>query len=139
MRSKFHVLIIGGGVAGPALALFLKMAGISSAVFEGYQRSEGVGGGFGLAPNGMNALAALGLSGRLKARGSLVRDNNFRDERGRLLASFPNGGAKYGEPGLSLMRADLYNVLAKKWSTSLFRSATASGSIASPPPTTAAR
>jgi 2-polyprenyl-6-methoxyphenol hydroxylase-like FAD-dependent oxidoreductase len=114
MRNKFHVLIIGGGVAGPALALFLNKAGISSAVFEGYERSERVGGGLGLAPNGMNVLAALGLSGRLKARGSLARDNNFRDERGRLLASFPNGGAKYGEPALSLMRADLYDVLAEE-------------------------
>jgi 2-polyprenyl-6-methoxyphenol hydroxylase-like FAD-dependent oxidoreductase len=113
MHDKFHVLVIGGGVAGPVLALFLKKAGLSSAVFEGDELSEGVGGGLGLAPNGMNVLAALGLSDKLKARGSLALDNCFRDEHGRLLARFSNGGAKYGEPSVSLMRADLYAVLAE--------------------------
>ncbi|MGH6823540.1 MAG: FAD-dependent monooxygenase [Methylocella sp.] len=33
-RKTLHALIIGGGVAGPALALFLKKAGISSSLFE---------------------------------------------------------------------------------------------------------
>jgi flavin-dependent dehydrogenase len=39
------VLIFGGGVAGPALALFPKKAGISSAVYESHPYTEGVGGG----------------------------------------------------------------------------------------------
>jgi hypothetical protein len=44
------------------------------------------GPGLGLAPNGMNVLAALGVAERLKAGGSLALESDFRDERGRLLA-----------------------------------------------------
>lgn len=37
-----HALIIGGGIAGPALALLLKKAGMSLAVHEAHQRLEDV-------------------------------------------------------------------------------------------------
>ena len=70
MRDKFHVLIVGGGIAGSALALFLRKAGLSSAVYEAYGESERIGGGLGLAPNGMNVLAELGLAEVLRKRGS---------------------------------------------------------------------
>jgi len=112
MPDKFHVLIIGGGVAGPALALFLNKAGITSTVYEAYGASHGVGGGLGLAPNGMNVIAALGLADKLKARGSPAPESFIRDERGRLLARISNGGVKYGEPQMSMMRSDVYAVLA---------------------------
>lgn len=36
-----NVLIIGGGIAGPALALFLNKAGICSTVFEAYPHVDG--------------------------------------------------------------------------------------------------
>jgi 2-polyprenyl-6-methoxyphenol hydroxylase-like FAD-dependent oxidoreductase len=49
--SENIVLIIGGDIAGPALALFLKKVGISCAVCEAYPYLEGVG-GFNIAPNG---------------------------------------------------------------------------------------
>jgi 2-polyprenyl-6-methoxyphenol hydroxylase-like FAD-dependent oxidoreductase len=111
MRGKFHVLIVGGGIAGQALALFLQKAGLSGAIYEARGPSHGVGGGLGLAPNGMNVLAALGLADALKARSSPGAESFFRDERGRLLAQLQNGGAKFGEPQISAMRADLYVVL----------------------------
>jgi len=111
MNGKFHVLIAGGGIAGQALALFLKKAGISSAIYEARGPSLGVGGGLGLSPNGMNVLAALGLAEVLKARASLGPESFFRDERGKLLARLHNGGAKFGEPQISAMRSDLYAVL----------------------------
>ncbi|MGH6869303.1 MAG: FAD-dependent oxidoreductase, partial [Methylocella sp.] len=68
-RKTVHALIIGGGVAGPALALFLKKAGISSSLFEAYPFVEGAGGGLALAPNGMRVLAALALAEIVKAKG----------------------------------------------------------------------
>jgi len=52
MKSQnLHALIIGGGIAGPALALLLKKAGTSSTVYEAHPRLEDVGGGFTIAPN----------------------------------------------------------------------------------------
>jgi 2-polyprenyl-6-methoxyphenol hydroxylase-like FAD-dependent oxidoreductase len=63
MKSQnLHALIIGGGIAGPALALLLKKAGISAGVYKAHQRQEDVGGGFTIAPNGMNVLEEIGLA-----------------------------------------------------------------------------
>jgi len=114
MDDKVRVLIVGGGIAGQALALFLNKAGLTGAIFEARGPSHGVGGGLGLAPNGMNVVAALGLAEKLKARASIAPVSYFRDERGRLLARLSNDGAKYGEPQISLMRSDLHALLSEE-------------------------
>src|SRR2546428_3318263 len=113
-RSSIHALIIGGGTAGPALSLFLEKAGISSAVYEAHPYTEGVGGGLSLAPNGMNVLDELGLAEKIKARGTLALEMCFRSETGRILARIDNGSKKYGQPAVSLRRADLHEVLAQE-------------------------
>jgi 2-polyprenyl-6-methoxyphenol hydroxylase-like FAD-dependent oxidoreductase len=63
-----HVLIIGGGGAGPAL--FLQRTGIACAVYEARASAEGVGGGLNLAPNGMHVLAQVGVAATIQARGT---------------------------------------------------------------------
>ena len=113
-HTSIHALIIGGGIAGPALSLFLKQAGISSAVYEAYPCTEGVGGGLSLAPNGMNVLQELGLAETVKSRGTVALEMCFRSETGRVLARINNGGKRYGQPAVALRRADLYEVLAQE-------------------------
>jgi 2-polyprenyl-6-methoxyphenol hydroxylase-like FAD-dependent oxidoreductase len=111
--SNSTVLIIGGGIAGPALALFLQKAGISCAVYEAYPYLEGVGGGFNIAPNGMHVLAALGLSSTLVAQGTCALESIFRNAKGRVLARIKYGDPEtYGAPALSMSRATLYETLA---------------------------
>ena len=111
---KGHVLIIGGGIGGNSLALFLKKAGITSTVYEAYAYKDAVGGGLGLAPNGMNVLAALGLAETVQERGTLNVENCFYNERGRILARYKNGTVKqYGQPGVSLTRASLHDILTE--------------------------
>jgi 2-polyprenyl-6-methoxyphenol hydroxylase-like FAD-dependent oxidoreductase len=112
-HNRFHVLIIGGGSADPARSLFLKNAGISSTVYEAYPYTEGVGAGFNLAPNGMNVLNALGFAEKVKARGCVALENCFRSEAGRALARYDNGSKTYGQPAVSLLRTDLYEILAE--------------------------
>jgi 2-polyprenyl-6-methoxyphenol hydroxylase-like FAD-dependent oxidoreductase len=56
-----RALIIGGGVAGPVLALFLKRSGSDAQVFEASSGPADTGGALGLAANGMNVLAAAGV------------------------------------------------------------------------------
>jgi 2-polyprenyl-6-methoxyphenol hydroxylase-like FAD-dependent oxidoreductase len=110
-----RVLIIGGGIAGPALALFLKKANIDCLLFETHTRAEGVGGGFCLAPNGMNVLAELGLVEKVAARGSQALENVFRNDRGRVLARWSNGDPRtYGQAAVCLSRSALYEVLASE-------------------------
>ena len=106
-----RVLIAGGGIAGPAFALFLRRAGISATVFEARRDREDVGGGLSLAPNGMNVLDALGLADAAQARGTVARENWFRSERGRVLARYDNGSHGYGRPAVNLRRADLHRLL----------------------------
>ncbi|MEP7284314.1 MAG: FAD-dependent monooxygenase [Chloroflexota bacterium] len=112
MNAIGNVIIIGGGIGGSALALFLNKAGISSTIYEAYPYKEGIGGGLGLAPNGMNVLAALGLAEQVKARGTLTLENSFYTEQGRLLARYKNGNPKkLGQPAVSLLRAALQDIL----------------------------
>lgn len=111
-RSLRHVLIIGGGVAGPALALFLRKAGISCAVYEAYPFVTGVGGGLGLAPNGVKVLAALGIAGELKRRAPSIARYAFRNDRGALLAAMRIDAPPNGEPMLAMSRALLFETLA---------------------------
>ena len=112
-QPKFQgkVLIIGGGIAGPALALFLQKAGIGAVVYEAYPYKDGIGGGLGLAPNGMNVLAALGLAEKVIARGSLTLENVFYNAQGRVLARIKRGAQKYGHPPVSLLRPALYDIM----------------------------
>ncbi len=113
--SNPHVLIAGGGVGGPALALFLKKAGISCAIYEAYPYTEGVGGGLNLAPNGMNVLAALGLAESLASRATITHESVFMDERSRSLGRLPYGDPKrYGQPAVSMSRALLFGALAEE-------------------------
>src|SRR5215469_15475395 len=80
-----RALVVGGGIAGPAVALFLARAGIEPVVLEAYPRAENVGGGFQIAPNGVRVLAELGLADALFAEGHPCSDMAFRNHRGRLI------------------------------------------------------
>lgn len=83
MSQRRRAVIVGGGIAGPALALFLKRGGVEPEVYEAYRRTDAVGGGFQIAPNGMHVLAALGLADALLEQGSLSGDMAFRNHQGR--------------------------------------------------------
>lgn len=109
-----QVLIIGGGIGGNALGLFLKKAGISSTIFEGYPYKQAVGGGLGLAPNGMNVLHALGLAEMAKSRATVALENVFLNQQGKLLARFKNGTVEaFGQPGICILRSTLYDILTE--------------------------
>lgn len=111
MRPQRHVLIIGGGIAGPALALFLKRAGFAPSVFEAYPDRAELGGSLGLAPNGMNVLDELGLADRILAAGSPMTRAEFRDVHGKVIGITPDIGSRYGRPGVTLSRATLHAVI----------------------------
>src|SRR2546423_15564687 len=63
-------LIIGCGIAGPALALFLKRAGIEAEIYEAREQPEGFS--LTLASNGVAVLKELGLDQAARAEGSAV-------------------------------------------------------------------
>jgi 2-polyprenyl-6-methoxyphenol hydroxylase-like FAD-dependent oxidoreductase len=101
-------IVIGGGICGPALALFLARHGVEPVVCEAYPRRDDGGGGFQIAPNGIRVLAALGLRTQLRAAGVPSRDMVFRNHRGRDLAVIRT---RADEPALNLTRAPVIRLL----------------------------
>ena len=110
-----HVLIIGGGIGGPALGLFLQKAGIQSTIFEAYPFKEGVGGGFNIAPNGVEILKALGLAENTIKKGTISPLAFFRNGEGKQLATMKyESSIKDSQPAVSMSRATLYEIFAQE-------------------------
>jgi 2-polyprenyl-6-methoxyphenol hydroxylase-like FAD-dependent oxidoreductase len=81
------VAIIGAGVAGLTLAIRLRQTGHSVRVFEARDRKALQEGAFlTLAPNGINALRALGLAERISALGMPTVGFEILNASGRRLA-----------------------------------------------------
>lgn len=76
-------LIIGSGIAGPALALFLKRAGIDAEIYEARETPEGYA--LSLSCNGVAVLAELGLDRAAFAEGSAVTTWQMQNGRGKHL------------------------------------------------------
>jgi 2-polyprenyl-6-methoxyphenol hydroxylase-like FAD-dependent oxidoreductase len=107
MNAPRRALVVGGGIAGPTLALFLRRAGIEPVVFEAYPRSD-VGGGFQIAPNGLRVLGELGLAEPLLAAGYPSGDFCFKNHEGRVIGVARTRDAG---PAVNVMRVELHRLL----------------------------
>ncbi len=113
-----RVVIVGGGVAGLALALGLRRQGIDYAVLEQAPRLEAVGAGIQLSPNATRALRHLGIGDRLDdfaVRPSWHRFVDWQD--GRALLTTPLGDkvvAAFGSPYMHAHRADLLDAILQE-------------------------
>src|SRR5690606_4818908 len=84
---EMNVIIVGGGIAGPALGVALAKADIAATILEA--RPDGAAGGafLNLAPNGINALAAVGLGEVVeRANGVPISGIRFHNATGREIA-----------------------------------------------------
>ena len=108
-----RVLVIGGGVAGPATALALHRAGIDAEVLEGRPLDPGDTGSFlTLAPNGVDALDTLGVLDRVRADAVHSRRNAMYGATGRLLGTVTLGRPiGDGTPALTLRRSRIAAVV----------------------------
>jgi 2-polyprenyl-6-methoxyphenol hydroxylase-like FAD-dependent oxidoreductase len=85
-------LVIGGGIAGPTLALALQRADVQPSLFEAYPPSAtDVGSYFTITPNGLDVLRQLDALHLATAIGIPTRHNVLWNERGQRLASIPLG------------------------------------------------
>ena len=103
---KRDVLIIGAGIGGPALGVFLKRAGHRVRVYEAYPRYVAVEGGFQVSPNGMRVLADLGLAAAVESEGAIGQGFWFLNSRGQTLTRFNISGRP-----VMLQRAPLHRFL----------------------------
>ena len=87
-----RVLVAGGGVAGPVLAMALQRVGIEATVFE--RDEEGApeqGSWLTFQANGMDALAAIDAAGPLEALRLRRRDDRLRQRSGSRAGRDPAG------------------------------------------------
>jgi 2-polyprenyl-6-methoxyphenol hydroxylase-like FAD-dependent oxidoreductase len=108
------ILIIGGGFAGTALALFLKRAGLKPIIFEARAKNELDSGALlYLAPNGMNILKELGLEHTFEEDGFPTTGIAFYNSKGRRIGELDNTGdqVRYGARGHVLKRGQIFEVL----------------------------
>ena len=97
-------LIVGAGIAGPVLAMFLQRAGITPVVYEGRPAPDDEAGAFlNLAPNGVAVLRTLGVAE--EALGVRDADDQHRlPQRPRQVTRGESGGddpdqARAAQPG----------------------------------------
>jgi 2-polyprenyl-6-methoxyphenol hydroxylase-like FAD-dependent oxidoreductase len=115
MTNKKCVLIIGGGIAGPVLALFLKQSGFCVHIFEAFNGPSEAGGALGLAPNGMNVLAAAGVIEQVRDASVTSHEWAFENQHGKVLACQSGGDrGRYGQAGVMITRSALHRVLVEQ-------------------------
>ncbi len=88
MSPQPHAVLIGAGVAGAAVGMFLRDIGYRVTLCEGRPKDEGwLGSYFSLADNGRAVLECLGLLGDVEAAGTPTESIVFQSHRGRALGS----------------------------------------------------
>jgi salicylate hydroxylase len=109
-------IIIGGGIAGLALALALAKFGIASLILEKSDTLEEVGAGLQLSPNATSILADLGVLEGLLTSATVVQSIDLLSARsGKSLLALPTAQfATPFAPFLALHRADLQAALLTK-------------------------
>jgi 2-polyprenyl-6-methoxyphenol hydroxylase-like FAD-dependent oxidoreductase len=100
--STNTAVIIGAGIAGPALGIALQRAGFEPVVCEASTTPrDDIGAFLNLAPNGINVLQTLGLEHIIDGLGFQNDRLVFHNEAGRVLADAPVGGVTIMRGALS--------------------------------------
>lgn len=109
-------LVIGGGIAGPALALALRRMDFDVDVFEARGPSIEAGAFFNLAPNGVNALKTLGVAHRLAEAGFHSDAMRFYNGRGKQIGELDSRDelARYGAANVMIKRGELHRILREE-------------------------
>ena len=107
-----HVLVVGAGVAGLALAKALHERGVAVEVVERTTALEQGGAGMYLPGNALRALRELGVESAVTARANPIRRQRFLDHRGRVLAEIDVDRFWEGVGGcVAIPRTALHEVL----------------------------
>jgi 2-polyprenyl-6-methoxyphenol hydroxylase-like FAD-dependent oxidoreductase len=112
-RPARKALIIGCGIAGPVVGLFLQRAGIEAEIYEARDASTDYGGSFlNMACNGLGVLKPLGLDEQVASQGSPIPRMLIWSGKGEPLGEVRNGArAEVGAPSINILRSRLHQVL----------------------------
>lgn len=109
-----EVAIIGAGISGLTLALYLKRQGIIPVIYESAAAIEPAGAGIMLAYNAMQVFEDLGLAESIIAAGNKIRGFEISGQKERLImgTSLDQSDLKKGIYNVAIHRADLQRILA---------------------------
>lgn len=113
--AALPVAIVGGGIAGLALALNLHERGIACQVFEAASSLKELGVGITLLPHGVRELTALGLQAKIAAIAIENQESAFFNRFGQRIYGEPRGKlAGYPYPEFGIHRGRLQILLYKE-------------------------
>ena len=106
------IAIVGGGIAGLALALGLHQRGIASRVYEIAPEIKPLGVGITILPHAMRELSALGLGEAVAAAGVENTESAFFNRFGQLIYKEKRGrAAGYAYPETGIHRGSLHRIM----------------------------
>src|SRR5215831_20823347 len=116
VTSVRNAMIIGGGIAGPAMAMAVQMAGIDPVVYEARQATADRTGAFlTVASNGISALRVLGAGQAILDPGFPTPSITLRGCTGKHLGANSTGlTLPDGTTSHTIKRADLYRALREQ-------------------------
>ncbi|MEK4198364.1 FAD-dependent oxidoreductase [Cytobacillus sp. FSL K6-0265] len=115
MQKNEHVLIIGGGIAGLAVSIFLKRAGIKATIFESKPSNDESGAGFVLTPNGFKVLQSLDCEQEILQNSTVIKSMHMiNQENDEVFVQRDYSDKYYNSAMINITRANLANVLLKK-------------------------
>jgi 2-polyprenyl-6-methoxyphenol hydroxylase-like FAD-dependent oxidoreductase len=110
MAANKRALVIGCGIAGPAVAIFLKRTGYEPRIFEAQPNHDDYTGLFlNVARNGMRILSELGVDHLIREEGIELRAMSFRSGNGKWLGKIEDPSGK--PQGYTVKRGVLHKVL----------------------------
>lgn len=109
-----EVAIIGAGIGGLTLALYLKRQGINPVIYESAAAIEPAGAGIMMAYNAMQVFEYLGLAESIIAAGNKIKGFEISDQKERLImaTSLDQSDIKKGIYNVAIHRTDLQRILA---------------------------
>jgi len=110
------VIIVGGGIAGLSMSLFLKKANIESVIYEQAPAFGKVGGHFVIHPSGLQVLEELGLGEAIEKNSHKLIDFKVMDKEGNPLFEEIEVDTEEEEmpPLINIARFHLIDILYQK-------------------------
>ncbi len=117
-NNSLNLGIVGAGIAGLSLSIFLRRIGYDITVFERSSRISEFGAGVQLSPNGVQVLRLLGLDNEVLKSSTCAEKIMIRKGHdNKLISQIPLGSSsskRFGAPFLQIYRPDLVKILYSK-------------------------
>ena len=111
MQPSNHILICGGGIAGPACAWWLARYGFSVVVAEKAGAFRSGGQNVDVKGAGQQVIERMGLTQQVDARNTMECGQKWLDAAGKVVAVFPKGSVGGLTSDFEILRGDFARIL----------------------------